>query len=106
AVERWLALRNQLPTVLDILATFPSCQPPFDRLLDVLLPLQPRHYSAINSLLAHPRSLHFAFNVVEFKTEFNVSKRGVCTPWLDELSGKVTERGVRVGINKSKDERV
>ncbi|CAG8476485.1 10514_t:CDS:2 [Paraglomus occultum] len=101
---QFTALRNQLPTVLDVLATFPSCQPPFDRLLDVLLPLQPRYYSAINSLLAHPRSMHFAFNVVEFTNEFDVSKRGVCTPWLDELSGKVTERGVRVEINK--DERV
>ncbi|KAI8337284.1 hypothetical protein BC941DRAFT_397347 [Chlamydoabsidia padenii] len=82
------ALREQAPTLLDLLTTFPSCQPPMSRLLDLLPPHQPRYYSMANSPLKHRGRLEFAFNVVEYTTGTGVYHQGVATPWLDRLSGK------------------
>ncbi|KAI9594384.1 hypothetical protein BDF19DRAFT_423475 [Syncephalis fuscata] len=47
-------LRDQLPTFLDLLKTFPSAKPTVDRLLDTLPALQPRSYSCTNT----PLSIH------------------------------------------------
>ncbi|KAL1917742.1 uncharacterized protein VTP21DRAFT_3576 [Calcarisporiella thermophila] len=84
-------LRDQLPNLLDILTTFPSCCPPPERLLDTLPAHQPRYYSIANSPFTNAHSVRFAFNVVEYTTPspYNVARRGVCTPWLDGLSGRL-----------------
>ncbi|KAJ1970819.1 hypothetical protein H4R35_005636 [Dimargaris xerosporica] len=82
-------LRSQLPTLLDLLTTFPTVLPPLSRLMDALPPHQPRYYSATNSPLADDgRTLGIAFNVVQYTTPepYNVVKQGVCTPWLDTLA--------------------
>ncbi|KAK9768909.1 hypothetical protein K7432_000036 [Basidiobolus ranarum] len=85
------SLKEQMPTLLDILSTFPSCKPPIARLIENLPPHQPRYYSVSNSPLKNPKLLSFAFNIVKYTSPepFNVPKIGVCTPWLDELSGLV-----------------
>ncbi|ORX90107.1 riboflavin synthase domain-like protein [Basidiobolus meristosporus CBS 931.73] len=85
------SLKEQMPTLLDILSTFPSCKPPLARLIENLPPHQPRYYSVSNSPLKHPKLLNFAFNIVKYSSPepFNVPKVGVCTPWLDDLSGLV-----------------
>ncbi|CAO3600135.1 unnamed protein product [Absidia cylindrospora] len=88
-VSQFNALRQQTPTLLDILSTFPSCHPPMSRLLDLLPPHQPRYYSMANSSLKQRDKLEFAFNVVEYTTETGVQRQGVATPWLDRLSCKV-----------------
>lgn len=82
------ALRDQAPTLLDLLTTFPTCHPPMSRLLDLLPPHQPRYYSMANSPLKHRDRLQFAFNVVTYTTTAGVYRQGVATPWLDRLSGK------------------
>ncbi|PKK72650.1 hypothetical protein RhiirC2_679852 [Rhizophagus irregularis] len=93
-------LREQVPTLLDLLITFPSSKPPLERLLDVLPPHQPRYYSIVNSPLVNRDLLHFAFNIVDYKTPvpYNVRKYGVCTPWLDNLSGYAKEINKRVPL--------
>ncbi|RUS27417.1 hypothetical protein BC938DRAFT_483272 [Jimgerdemannia flammicorona] len=93
---QFIFLRDQSPTLLDILTTFPTCHPPFQRLLDTLPAHQPRSYSVVNSPLAHPNSLHFAFNVLRYTTAapFNVQRQGVATPWLDRVAGFPSARGI------------
>lgn len=86
------ALRDQVPTLVDILTTFPSCQPPLERLLDALPPHLPRYYSIANSPLKHAHEIHFAFNIVEYTTPYDVPRKGVATPWLDRLTGQIPAR--------------
>ncbi|CAG8478055.1 9783_t:CDS:2, partial [Ambispora leptoticha] len=99
-INQFNCLREQLPTLLDLLLTFPSSRPPIERLLDVLPPHQPRYYSIANSPLVDPNNLHIAFNIVHYNTPdpFAVSKWGICTPWLDELSGRITTTNVRTPL--------
>lgn len=42
-----------------------SCRAPLDVLLDALLPLPPRYYSACSACVATPGRVHFAFNIVD-----------------------------------------
>jgi methionine synthase reductase len=79
-------LRDQQPTLLDLLLTFPSAKPSVDRLVDTLSALQPRSYSCTNTPLTHPRELHFAFNVADYTDKHQRHRLGVCTPWLDRLA--------------------
>ncbi|KAJ2181640.1 hypothetical protein GGF45_001409 [Coemansia sp. RSA 551] len=92
------ALRNQTPTVLDVLHAFPSCVPPVERLIELLPPLAPRSYSICNAPSGNVWKI--AFNVVEYELTLDVfsldeekgaqsvrvSRRGVCTPWLEQLA--------------------
>ncbi|CAG8542170.1 10965_t:CDS:2 [Diversispora eburnea] len=96
-VKQFNCLREQIPTLLDLLVTFPSCKPPVERLLDVLPAHQPRYYSIVNSPLVNREELHFAFNIIDYytPTPYDVHKFGVCTPWLNKLSGNVTEMNIR-----------
>ena len=79
------------PTLLDILATFPSCFPPLQVLLEHLHHLQPRWYSIANSPLASPNSVKIVFNIVEYQLESKTVK-GLCTPWLNSLVDTVQSR--------------
>ncbi|KAF8973465.1 hypothetical protein BGZ46_009830 [Entomortierella lignicola] len=89
--EHFNAFRAQGPTFLDILHTFPSVKIPLARVIETLPPLQPRYYSITNSPLAKNghRRWSCAFNVVMFELPLGVKRRGVCTPWLDELVNKI-----------------
>lgn len=84
-------LRAQGPTLLDILHTFPSVKIPVARVIEALPPLQPRYYSITSSPMAKNghRRWSCAFNVVQYELPVGVKRRGVCTPWLDDLSGNV-----------------
>jgi methionine synthase reductase len=90
-VEVFNAFRAQSPTFLDILKTFPSIKLPLSRVIETLPPMQPRYYSITSSPMAKNghRRWACAFNVVEYDLPEGVKRRGVCTPWLDDLAGKV-----------------
>ncbi|KAI7881395.1 riboflavin synthase domain-like protein [Lichtheimia hyalospora FSU 10163] len=90
--SQFSSLREQVPTLLDILKTFPSCKPSIERLLDALPAHMPRYYSVANSPLKYPGQVHFAFNVIDYTTTYNVPRKGVATPWLDRLTGYVAAR--------------
>ena len=83
-----------MPTLLEILNVFPSCCPPIETLINVISPLQPRFYSAINTPLAEPDKVKFVFNVAEFCLAdlWNRIRHGVCTVWLDELAERPIEK--------------
>lgn len=86
-------LREYHPTLLDILTTFPTAMPPIERLLDVLLPHQPRHYSLVNTQKDSPCEMHFVFNVVEYQ-HMGRRRTGICTGWLDSLAGSPTNHEI------------
>ncbi|KAK3813893.1 MAG: hypothetical protein J3R72DRAFT_461979 [Linnemannia gamsii] len=85
------AFRAQSPTFLDILHTFPSINLPLARVIETLPPMQPRYYSITSSPMSKSghRRWSCAFNVVSYDLPVGVHRRGVCTPWLDELAGQV-----------------
>lgn len=61
-------LRNQSYVANTLLSSPPltsSCRPPIALLLDAMLPLVPRSYSACSAATAHPGQVYFAFNVVD-----------------------------------------
>lgn len=80
-------IRDAGVCLLDLLLTFPSCQPPLSLLLEHLPKLQPRPYSCASSSLLHPDKLHFVFNIVEFPSNTTAAslRKGVCTGWLATL---------------------
>ncbi|XP_019632144.1 PREDICTED: methionine synthase reductase-like [Branchiostoma belcheri] len=81
--------------LLDVLTAFPSCCPPFERLLEMLPRLQPRPYSVSSSPLVHPDRLHFVFNIVHIPSGNGraTACTGVCTGWLDRLT-----RHIQTGV--------
>ena len=72
-------------TLLDVLATFPSCNPSFELLAQHLPRLQPRRYSIANSPLVDSCLLTFVFNVVRFNAENGLvfQRNGICTGFLE-----------------------
>ncbi|KAG0763704.1 hypothetical protein G6F57_007070 [Rhizopus arrhizus] len=92
------AVRDEHPTLLDILETFPSCKPPIERLLDLLPAHTPRFYSISSSPLKRQGKIRFAFNVVEYTTASNTKRKGVATPWMDKLTEIVPARTTPTNI--------
>lgn len=71
--------------MLELLERYPSCNPPLDRIVELLPPLLPRYYSACSSPLLHSNRFQFAFNVIEY--DYNSTKRrGLCTSQLELLA--------------------
>ena len=88
-------------SLLDLLNAFPSCQPPFERLLELLPRLKARPYSVSSSPLQNPTHLHFVFNIVEMPAVESIreQQQGVCTGWLNGITSIH-----RQGKNSSKRE--
>ena len=101
------ALREQRPNLSDILASFPSCRPPFQSLMENLPRLQPRYYSvACAPWRLRPecpkQTVKFAFNVVEYKINISDTSKpvkGVCSNWLNRILGGSSSTGIRVPPN-------
>lgn len=94
-------LAGQRPTLMDVLASFPSVSPPLSVLLDNLHRLQPRFYSIANSPLSSESSqsvVRIAFNIVDFEctiaTEQTKRFQGLCTVWLEGLTSSLLARDI------------
>jgi methionine synthase reductase len=75
-------LQSQRPSILDILNTFSSCNPPLERMLE-LTKLAPRYYSVLHA--PHVNSnLTICFNLVKESIE-NYEFKGLCSNWLPFL---------------------
>ncbi|XP_031216189.1 methionine synthase reductase [Mastomys coucha] len=96
-------IRDASVCLLDLLLTFPSCQPPLSLLLEHLPKLQPRPYSCASSSLRHPDKLHFVFNIIEFlsNTTAALPRRGVCTGWLATLVAPFLQPNTDVSNSES-----
>ena len=91
AVENFI--EKQRLTLLDVLALFPTCQPPVGHLLSVLSPLATRYYSMSNSPLEDDRKITFAFTVVAYEcgvanenVESKVVRFGLATTYLEQIA--------------------
>ncbi|KAM7539646.1 hypothetical protein Aperf_G00000041768 [Anoplocephala perfoliata] len=65
-------IRSQSATVMDLLATFKSCRPCLETLLEVFFPLVSRQCSLVyecNKTLS--QELNFAFSTVDFREDFS-----------------------------------
>ncbi|KAL9546228.1 hypothetical protein MBANPS3_006765 [Mucor bainieri] len=92
------AIRDETPTLLDILETFPSCHPSIDRLLDLLPAHMPRFYSISSSPLKRQGKIRFAFNVVEYITAGKAQRKGVATPWMDKITKLIPSRSTPTNV--------
>lgn len=81
-------IRQPSISLLEMLKAFPSCCPPFERLLEHLPQLSPRPYSVSSSPLFDPHKLTFVFNIVEFPpySDIRENRKGVCTGWLNRVT--------------------
>ena len=91
--------------ILDVLAAFKSCKPSIEILLQHLPRLQLRRYSVSSSPLEDPKSLTFAFNVIEFDSTRNraLARKGVCTGYLDELISENKWSSTKIPILPTKN---
>lgn len=81
------SVREPSLNILDLLASLPSCHPPFELLLEHLPRIKARLYSAASALQAVPKSLAFVFNVVEFPAIGGrmYPRKGIFTGFMDNL---------------------
>ncbi|KAL0073885.1 hypothetical protein F4703DRAFT_1894680 [Phycomyces blakesleeanus] len=80
-------------TIAEILFDFKPFDIPFDYILDLFPPLQPRAYSIASSIRAHPDELHLCIAIVKYKTKMRKIRRGVLTKWISTLApGDVVRR--------------
>lgn len=75
----------QYHSLLELFEAFPSCLPPFERLLEHVPLIFPRVYSVATSPLKHPSKIFIAFNVIQFQTASGKLRKGLCTGWLEHL---------------------
>ncbi|GAB1609395.1 methionine synthase reductase-like isoform X2 [Argonauta hians] len=75
-------------SLLDLLLSFPSLMPPFERILELLPRLLPRPYTVASFQEIHKNKLHIVFNVVEIPAGRGrrYHRQGVCTGWLEQLT--------------------
>eukprot|EP00803_Ostreobium_quekettii_P008466 evm.model.scf_1778.4 EVM.evm.TU.scf_1778.4 scf_1778:10727-13876(+) len=69
-------------TVLEVLGDFKSSSPPLEWLLQCVPAKRPRQFSISSSPTAHPRAAHITAAIVEWRTPFGRTKRGLCTAAL------------------------
>ncbi|KAF0701270.1 Aste57867_8199 [Aphanomyces stellatus] len=77
-------------SLVEVLALFPSCQPPLAHVLSLLPMLSPRYYSIASSPLHHANLVQIAFTVVDYALDVGASlphvpRHGLCTSWLQQL---------------------
>ncbi|XP_063933508.1 methionine synthase reductase-like isoform X2 [Zophobas morio] len=77
-------------SLLSLLSKWPSMNIPFERLLELLPPLNPRYYSACSSPLVNPYLIEFVFSVVEFPNTCPPLNKGVCTGWLEQFGKTIS----------------
>lgn len=90
-------IRESGLSLLDLLNAFPSCQPPFERLLELVPRLKPRPYSVSSSPMENPNRLHFVFNIMEFPAVEGIRqmRQGVCTGWLAEITKAQRQEAIK-----------
>ena len=70
---------------VEVLAEFPSARPPLSRLLEMIPPLQPRHYSIASSSALDACRLDLCVAVEETVTPYRRRRSGLCSTYLANL---------------------
>lgn len=79
-------------SVVDVLRDFPTCKPTLEWLLEVCPVKQPRQFSISSSQKIHPGEAHITVAVVEWKTPYRRTKKGLCTSWIADVHSTSDER--------------
>ncbi len=74
------------PSLLDLLEDYPSCKPSVYALIEHLPHLTPRYYS-VASAPKDKTSVDFVFHVTELTTVKGKHRYGVCSRYLEKVSG-------------------
>eukprot|EP00026_Physarum_polycephalum_P000660 Phypoly_transcript_00661.p1 GENE.Phypoly_transcript_00661~~Phypoly_transcript_00661.p1 ORF type:complete len:956 (+),score=128.73 Phypoly_transcript_00661:1265-4132(+) len=72
-------------TFSDILRDFPSAHPSLEKLLEMVPPIKPRHYSISSAMKMHPNSVHLLVVLVNWETSTKKPRFGHCTRYLSGL---------------------
>jgi sulfite reductase alpha subunit-like flavoprotein len=72
----WMQIIKSRTYIGELLDKVPGCRPPFQEMIEALMPLQPRFYSVCSAHAARPDELAICFRK---------ATRGVCTDWLLRL---------------------
>ena len=70
---------------VEVLTEFPSARPPLSRLLEVISPLQPRHYSIASSSALDSCKVDLCVAVEETTTPYRRKRSGLCSSYLANL---------------------
>ncbi|KAJ1722859.1 sulfite reductase [NADPH] flavoprotein component [Coemansia erecta] len=73
-------------TYADVLLEFASARPSAQRLVALVAPIKPRHYSIASSARMHPGSVHLCVVAVEWRDSRGRRRAGQCTRFLDALA--------------------
>ncbi len=83
----------------ELLEDFPSIAMPLAYLLDLLPPLQPRHFSIASAPAEAPSRVELCVAIVAYTTRFGRAKEGVASSWLAGLGvGAEVPMWVRSGL--------
>lgn len=72
-------------TFEDVLKDFPSAHPSLEKLLEIIPPIKPRHYSIASSMKMHPHSVHLLVVLVNWENSTKKPRFGHCTRYLSGL---------------------
>lgn len=79
-------VKDEQPTLLNLLQAYPSCRPPLSSLLHHLPRLEPRLYSVANAATYQPGRVEVAYSSVRWTSPSGILRFGVCTNYLDEVT--------------------
>jgi sulfite reductase alpha subunit-like flavoprotein len=71
---------------IDVLDEFKSSRPPLHRLLELIPPLSPRHYSIASSSIAYPTEVHLCVALVSYRTPYGRKREGICSKYFSNLN--------------------
>lgn len=71
---------------IDVLDEFKSARPPLHRLLELIPPLLPRHYSIASSSIAYPTEVHLCVALVSYRTPYGRKREGICSKYMSNLN--------------------
>ncbi|KAI8393659.1 uncharacterized protein BYT42DRAFT_551807 [Radiomyces spectabilis] len=94
--DMWAYCQRPRRTIAEVLFDFKPVDIPFDYMLDLFPPLQPRSFSIASSLKAHPNEIHLCVAIVKYKTVLRRIRRGVLTKWLSSLQPEDTIERIRI----------
>ncbi|XP_077996477.1 nitric oxide synthase, salivary gland-like [Glandiceps talaboti] len=78
---------DHVPTLPEVLDSFPSIKLSPSFLLSQLPLMKPRYYSISSSPEMHPGEIHATVAVVQYQTLSGKLHNGVCSSWLNHING-------------------
>ncbi|CAO3587995.1 unnamed protein product [Absidia cylindrospora] len=94
--DMWNYCQRPRRTIAEVLFDFTPLDIPFDYILDLFPPMNPRSFSIASSLKAHPQSIELCIGIVKYKTILKKIRRGVLTKWMSTLQQGAVIKRIRI----------